>query len=86
MLQIIEERMKKYQNRGIFVNVDFYAGAIYHLLGIPDDLFVPIFAMGRIPGWVLQCIEQYSHNDLLRPLTWYTGPMDLKYVPLAQRA
>ena len=85
MLQLIEERMKKYQNRGIFVNVDFYAGAIYHLLGIPDDLFVPIFAMGRVPGWVLQCIEQYSRNDLLRPLTWYTGPMDLRYVPLEQR-
>ncbi len=85
MLQLIEERMKKYQNRGIFVNVDFYAGAIYHLLGIPDDLFVPIFAMGRVPGWVLQCVEQYNKNDLLRPLTWYTGPMDLKYVPLDQR-
>lgn len=86
MLQLIEERMKKYQSRGIFVNVDFYAGAIYHLLGIPDDLFVPIFAMGRVPGWVLQCIEQYSKNDLLRPLTWYTGPMDLQYTPLEQRS
>ena len=86
MLQLIEERMKRYQNRGIYVNVDFFAGAIYHLLGIPDDLFVPIFAMGRVPGWVLQCIEQYSRNDLLRPLTWYTGPMDLKYVPIEQRS
>jgi citrate synthase len=86
MLQLIEEKMQRYQNRGIFVNVDFYAGAIYHLLGIPDDLFVPIFAMGRVPGWVLQCVEQYSRNDLLRPLTAYTGPMDLRYVPLEERS
>ena len=86
MLQLIEQRMQRYQDRGIFVNVDFYAGAIYYLLGIPEDLFVPIFAMGRIPGWVLQCLDQYADNDLLRPLTWYTGPMDLTYVPIDQRA
>ena len=85
MLQLIEQRMQRYQDRGIFVNVDFYAGAIYYLLGIPEDLFVPIFAMGRIPGWVLQCLDQYADNDLLRPLTWYTGPMDLTYVPIDQR-
>ena len=41
--------MRPYQAKGIYVNVDFYAGSIYYLLGIPDDLFVPIFAMGRIP-------------------------------------
>ena len=85
MLQLIEKRMERYQSRGIFVNVDFYASAIYHLLGIPDDLFVPIFTMGRVPGWVLQCIEQYAKNELLRPLTYYVGEMDLEYVPIEQR-
>ena len=77
--------MRPYQSKGIFVNVDFYAGSIYYLMGIPDDLFVPIFALGRIPGWTLQCMEQYSNNILIRPLSEYTGPMDLKYVPLEER-
>ena len=77
--------MRPYQDKGIFVNVDFYAGSIYYLLGIPDDLFVPIFAMGRIPGWTLQCMEQYANNILIRPLTEYIGPMDLEYVPLEKR-
>ena len=77
--------MSRYQNRGIYVNVDFYAGAIYQLLGIPEDLYVPIFAMGRVPGWVLQAVEQYKNNELLRPLTWYTGPMDVPFVPIEKR-
>jgi citrate synthase len=54
-------------------------------MGIPDDLFVPIFVLGRIPGWTLQCMEQYADNVLIRPLMEYTGPMDLEYVPLEER-
>ena len=77
--------MAPYRDRGIFVNVDFFAGSIYYLLEIPDDLFIPIFALGRIPGWTLQCMEQYSDNILLRPLLEYKGEMDLEYVPLDQR-
>lgn len=77
--------MRPYQAKGIFVNVDFYAGSIYYLMGIPDDLFVPIFGLGRIPGWTLQCMEQYSNNTLIRPLSEYIGPMDLKYVPIDKR-
>lgn len=80
-----QEVMRPYRAKGIYVNVDFYAGSIYYLLGIPDDLFVPIFAMGRIPGWTLQCMEQYENNILIRPLTEYVGPMDLEYVPLEDR-
>jgi citrate synthase len=80
-----QEVMVPYRSRGIFVNVDFFAGSIYYLLGIPDDLFIPIFALGRIPGWTLQCVEQYKNNILIRPLLEYTGPMDLEYVPIEQR-
>jgi citrate synthase len=80
-----EEAMVPYRSRGIFVNVDFFAGSIYYLLGIPDDLFISIFALGRIPGWTLQCVEQYRDNILIRPLLEYTGPMDLEYVPIGQR-
>ena len=86
ILRYLEEKvMVSYQSRGIFVNVDFFAGSIYYLLGIPDDLFISIFALGRIPGWTLQCVEQYRDNILIRPLLEYQGPMDLEYVPIEQR-
>ena len=80
-----EKTMVPYRSRGIYVNVDFFAGSIYHLLGIAADLFIPIFALGRIPGWTLQCVEQYGNNILIRPLLDYKGPMDLEYVPIEQR-
>lgn len=85
ILQSLTEVMKPYQTRGIFVNVDFFAGSVYHLLGIPEDIFVSIFTLGRIPGWTLQALEQYANNILIRPLLQYTGPMDLPYVPMDQR-
>ena len=77
--------MTPYRSRGIYVNVDFFAGSIYYLLGIPDDLFISILALGRIPGWTLQCVEQYRDNILIRPLLDYSGPTDLEYVPLEAR-
>ncbi|MBI4336739.1 MAG: citrate (Si)-synthase [Chloroflexi bacterium] len=77
--------MAPYRAKGIFVNVDFYAGSIYYLLGVPDDLFVPIFAMGRVPGWTVQVVEQFSNNILLRPLLQYIGPMDVPFVPIDRR-
>jgi citrate synthase len=85
ILQQVEKDMSPYQSRGIFVNVDFYAGSVYALLEIPNDLFVPIFAIGRIPGWCVEVLEQYDNNMLIRPLLKYTGPMDQQYVPLDQR-
>ncbi|MSQ13915.1 MAG: citrate (Si)-synthase [Dehalococcoidia bacterium] len=85
ILQAVESGMVPYQRRGIWVNVDFYAGAIYHLLNIPDDLFVPIFALGRVPGWAVQVLEQYENNQIIRPLLQYVGPMNLPYVPIEQR-
>jgi citrate synthase len=85
ILEAVVAAMKPYARRGIHVNVDFYAGAIYYLLGIPEDLFVPIFAIGRVPGWTLQVAEQQRNNILIRPRMVYTGPMDLPYVPIDQR-
>ena len=86
ILRYLEEKvMVSYRSKGIFVNVDFFAGSIYHLLEIPEDLFISIFALGRIPGWTLQCVEQYRDNILIRPLLDYQGPMDLEYVPIEQR-
>ncbi len=86
ILTYLEDKvMVPYRSRGIYVNVDFFAGSIYYLLGIPDDLFISIFALGRIPGWALQCLEQYQDNMLIRPLLEYSGKMDLEYTPIEQR-
>ena len=85
ILSTLYDVMIPYQAKGIYVNVDFYAGSIYQLLGIPDDLFISLFALGRIPGWTLQVVEQFSNNILIRPLVQYTGPMDLEYVPIEKR-
>ncbi len=86
ILTYVEEvAMVPYRERGIYVNVDFFAGSIYYLLGIPEDLFISIFAMGRIPGWTVQVMEQFSDNILLRPRLLYQGPMDVEYVPIGQR-
>jgi citrate synthase len=85
ILSHLQEAMKPYQSKGIHVNVDFFAGSIYYLLDIPDDIFISIFALGRLPGWTLNVVEQYSRNMLIRPLMEYTGPMDVEYVPVSQR-
>jgi len=71
--------------KGISLNVDFYAGAVYYLLAIPDDLLVCMFAMGRMPGWIAQVLEQWRDNVLIRPLLSYTGPQELEYLSLDQR-
>ena len=85
ILQAVVEAMAPYTRHGVNVNVDFYSGAIYYLSGIPHDLFVPIFAMGRVPGWTVQCFEQLQNNILIRPLTLYDGPPPRPYVPIDQR-
>ena len=85
ILVAVMDAMKPYQRRGIYANVDFFAGVIYHLLGIPTDLFVPIFAVGRIPGWTIQVLEQYENNILLRPLLSYTGEHQQEYIPIENR-
>jgi citrate synthase len=85
ILQAIEQAMEPYRAKGIYPNVDFYAGAVYSLLGIPDEQFIPMFAVGRMPGWVAHVLEQYDDNVLIRPLLEYTGSRHLKYVPIAER-
>ena len=85
ILSAVAEVMEPYASRGICANVDFWAGAMYHLMGIPEDLFISIFAMGRFPGWTVQVMEQFSNNILLRPLLLYEGPMDVEYVPIGER-
>lgn len=85
ILQGVVEAMQPYARHGLNVNVDFYSGVIYQLHGIPMDLYVPIFAIGRVPGWVIQCMDQQRQNILIRPLTLYNGPDMRPYVDINQR-
>ena len=72
--------------KGLYPNVDFYTAPLLHLLGIPLDLFTPIFAISRIAGWTTHVMEQYEHNRLVRPLSSYVGPKKRDYVPIDKRA
>ncbi|HEY2867825.1 MAG TPA: citrate synthase [Pyrinomonadaceae bacterium] len=83
MSQRIEQLM--HEKKGMFPNVDFYSASTYYLMGIPLDLYTPIFAMSRISGWTGHILEQYANNKLIRPRAEYIGPRDLKYVPIDER-
>jgi citrate synthase len=85
ILAALVEAMKPYARHGVNVNVDFYAGVVYYLNGISNDLFVPIFAIGRVPGWTVQVMEQMESNILIRPLTLYSGPAPREYLPIERR-
>ncbi len=71
--------------KGIFPNVDFYSASAYHVLGIPRDLFTPIFACSRVVGWTAHLLEQYANNRLFRPDSEYVGAVGLKYAPIESR-
>ncbi|MBI3653654.1 MAG: citrate synthase [Acidobacteria bacterium] len=73
------------REKGLNPNVDFYSASTYYSLGLPTDLFTPIFACSRISGWTAHILEQYANNRLIRPRAEYIGGMDLKYVPLEER-
>ncbi|MFB6119212.1 citrate synthase [Halosegnis sp.] len=71
--------------KGIAPNVDFYSGTVYYQLGIPVDMFTPIFAMSRVGGWIGHTLEYQAENRLIRPRARYTGPTEATFVPLDER-
>ena len=71
--------------KGLNANVDFYSASVYHSLGIPTDLFTPVFAVSRVTGWTAHVLEQLGNNRLIRPESEYTGPRDVEYVPVNRR-
>lgn len=72
-------------NTRVYPNVDFYSALVYHLLGIPTELFTPVFAISRITGWTAHILEQWSNNRLIRPRAEYTGAGEMRYVPMDER-
>jgi citrate synthase len=83
ILETLREVM--FREKKLYPNVDYYSGSAYHLMGIPLDLFTPIFAVSRISGWAAHVLEQYANNRLIRPRAEYTGPRGLTYVPIEER-
>ena len=79
----LEETMMR--EKGLYPNVDFFSASAYYMMGIPLDLYTPIFAVSRISGWTGHILEQYADNKLIRPRAEYTGQRELPYVPIAQR-
>jgi citrate synthase len=71
--------------KGIYPNVDFYSGIVYKCLGIPKDLFTPIFAISRVAGWLAHWFEQLQGNRIYRPEIVYVGKRDAAYVPIERR-
>ncbi len=72
-------------NKGIYPNVDFYSGILYEKMGIPTDLFTPIFAIARISGWLAHLLEQLQNNRIFRPSQVWTGKADREFVAIDRR-
>ncbi|MFO7173699.1 MAG: citrate/2-methylcitrate synthase, partial [Bacillota bacterium] len=73
------------EQKGLYPNVDLYSGCIYTAMGIPTDLFTPIFAVSRVAGWTAHILEQLENNRIIRPIAEYVGPEKREYVPIDQR-
>jgi citrate synthase len=83
ILRRVEEVV--HREKGLYPNVDLYSGSIYSLIGVPHDLFTPLFAASRVVGWTAHVLEEYQDLRLIRPTAKYIGATDLPYVPIASR-
>jgi citrate synthase len=84
-VELEKEAIPIYGPKGIYPNVDFYSGVVYQSLGIPTDVFTPIFAIARVAGWLAHWHEQLVGNRIFRPEQISVGKTDVPYVPLAKR-
>lgn len=84
-LRVEELALSTLTKKQLYTNVDFYSATVLHCLGIPTDMFTPLFAMARIVGWTAHILEQYADNRLIRPRAEYIGPRESPWVPLDER-
>ncbi len=82
MERVVEEKLA---HKGIYPNVDFYSGLVYRKMGIPTDLFTPIFAIARVAGWLAHWKEQLAENRIFRPTQIYNGLHEAPYTPMEER-
>ncbi|MBI5863843.1 MAG: hypothetical protein HZB38_04930 [Planctomycetes bacterium] len=73
------------EQRKIYMNVDYPCGPTYYFMGLPIDIYTPLFVASRVTGWSAHFIEQYTNNRIIRPLSRYVGPQERKYVPIEKR-
>jgi citrate synthase len=83
MSAMLDDTMQS--EKGLLPNVDFYSATVYFAMGIPIDLYTPIFATSRISGWLAHAFEQYANNRIYRPRGKWTGKMGQKWVPVEKR-
>jgi citrate synthase len=83
MSALIDDTMQK--EKGLMPNVDFYSATVYHAMGIPTDIFTPIFAVSRVAGWIAHCMEQYEKNRIYRPRGKWQGKEGLNWKPVDAR-
>lgn len=83
MSALIDDTVQK--EKGLLPNVDFYSATVYYSMGIPIDLYTPIFAISRISGWVAHAFEQFANNRIYRPRGQWVGRQGLKYTQIEQR-
>ncbi|HEX8137236.1 MAG TPA: citrate synthase [Pyrinomonadaceae bacterium] len=83
MSRKVEEVIRR--EKGLYPNVDFFSASTYYMMGIPLELYTPIFAVSRISGWTGHILEQYANNKLIRPRAEYIGPRDVPYVLIDER-
>jgi citrate synthase len=84
MEQVMDREMEK-KGKEVKPNVDFFSASVYRMLGFPGDMYTPIFAVARVPGWMAHLLEQYADNRLMRPSLVYEGPTGRKFKPIDER-
>jgi citrate synthase len=84
-LKLRDYLARKLEGKPLYPNVDFFSASVYKMLGIPADLYTPIFALARITGWTAHLLEQYADNRLVRPNALYEGAPNRKYAAIADR-
>lgn len=84
MERVMDREMER-RGKQVKPNVDFFSASVYRMLGFPADMYTPIFAVARVPGWMAHLLEQYADNRLMRPKLKYEGPRGKTFVPLSER-
>jgi citrate synthase len=79
------QQMMKAREKPLYPNVDFYSASTYYMMGLPPEIYTPIFAVARVVGWCAHVIEQQNHNKIIRPAANYIGEVEKKFKPLSER-